>query len=103
MADVPECRDCGACCRAFAMILVLPTDPTPHELRDGDMMAYIGEEPTGHCAALVNGRCGVYEARPQTCRTFERGTEWCAFARDLVAGRRDKTGRATAQACRRRQ
>ncbi len=33
------------------------------------------------CTALTGeGRCGIYEDRPQMCHDYERGGEWCLEA-----------------------
>ena len=58
----------------------------------------------GHCAALRidAGRftCAVYEWRPETCRTLERGSRECAGEidskgeRPLIALRRKENGEA---------
>lgn len=33
------------------------------------LSAIVEDEQDGRCPALIEGRCGVYERRPQTCRT----------------------------------
>ncbi|HEX2730838.1 MAG TPA: YkgJ family cysteine cluster protein [Polyangiaceae bacterium] len=103
--ELPDCTECGACCFSNLPTYVAVT---------GDDYARLGELAEtwadfdgrrahmcmhdGHCAALrveaspkpaVSARylCVIYEQRPETCRTLERGSPMCAAERELKAER----------------
>jgi Fe-S-cluster containining protein len=86
----PRCRSCGACC-------TVPTpepkdwppwwtrDAPTQDLSDGTRVTVVGTR----CEALVGTvgervACGVYQIRPQCCRTFTPGDAECQAARKLV-------------------
>jgi len=91
-ADVP-CGDCTACCTASYYIYVRPDETRALErIRDrigdriGDRIEQdwlvslpglpagylaMGWDARGHCPMLVDGRCSIYEDRPQTCRDYD--------------------------------
>jgi len=65
-----ECMECGLCCWF---------DP---ETIAGNKEALIKED--GFCLHHEKGRgCKIYENRPQACRDYERGGEWCLERRKL--------------------
>lgn len=75
------CGDCVGCCSSFYFIPVksdetaalsripervlvaVPGLPTDHVL--------MGYDKDGLCPMLVNGKCSIYENRPQTCRSYD--------------------------------
>ncbi|MEO5923984.1 MAG: YkgJ family cysteine cluster protein [Bryobacteraceae bacterium] len=79
-ADVP-CGSCTTCCRASMFIHIEPEEtqtiariprkllfaapgfPTGHVL--------MGYNEQGHCPMFVEGKCSIYEDRPQTCRSYD--------------------------------
>jgi len=88
MSLCDRCMAPGACCRKFWLNVEVPNERGPAaflaELRDPDGRRYpfvpydIGESRDGHtlyrwnCPKLgVNGRCTIYEDRPNVCRIFE--------------------------------
>lgn len=97
-----ECQDCAACCFSETVRRVRVTEhdrrrlgPAREDLvvDDGDE-AFMRIEPTpvGRCAALAvvdDGRfaCTVYERRPETCRSFARGSVSCLMERALKRDR----------------
>lgn len=79
-AEVP-CGDCNGCCKSFYFIHVTPKDtaalaaipedllfPAPGAPAGHFVMGYNDE---GHCPMLVDDRCSIYSARPQTCRAYD--------------------------------
>jgi hypothetical protein len=79
-ADVP-CGSCNACCRSSYFIHIRPEEtetleripkellfPAPGLPRGNVLMGY---DEQGRCPMLVDGRCSIYEHRPQTCRDFD--------------------------------
>jgi len=96
--DLPPCLACGVCCHS-----TLPT----YVRVSGDDYARLGDDAErvttfignrcylriehGHCAALESDErgfpCGVYERRPATCRSLERGSPECLGEIASKAGR----------------
>ena len=72
----------GACCET----LVLPVELGLMSNQDRRFFRLRGDfEPGGlrvdaACRQLVDGRCGVYETRPEACRTYEVGSSACRAA-----------------------
>lgn len=94
---VPNCLDCGACCReAFDSVPVelAAQQRLPDELirrhDDGWVDLQRVPSPLGcgtRCAALRGGppyTCVVYALRPDNCRDLEAGSEACLMARRRV-------------------
>jgi hypothetical protein len=94
MTDAPECLSCGACCFADRPDYVPVRGDDYERLGDAaeSLTAWVGNRcfmsmRDGRCAALAlepaTGRfvCGVYDARPDTCRTLARGSAECAGER----------------------
>jgi len=88
--DALDCRACGACCNfsadwpRFSLESDERIDAIPRDLvaEDGSGMRCEGTR----CSALVGevGRltaCGVYESRPDVCRTCAAGSWECLVAR----------------------
>lgn len=79
-ADVP-CGACSGCCQASLFIHIAPHETEtlariPKRLRfsapglpRGHVL--LGYDERGRCPMLVDGRCSIYEHRPQTCRDFD--------------------------------
>lgn len=78
--DVP-CGDCVGCCTSSKFILVRPSDSEaksaiPKELlfkapglpKGFELMGY---DEQGHCPMFMNGKCSIYESRPETCRQYD--------------------------------
>jgi len=98
--DADACARCGACCRqAFHLVPLDGDEPLVRTRPDlvthdpqGHSPFFIAR-PFGYCAALERPtapyRCGVYEARPSSCRDFAVGSANCLEARRRVglAGR----------------
>ena len=77
-ADLPACAGCGRCCHLVV------------ELRAGDLVPAemiavhagarcMDQHGDGACVALDRATrlCTIYDARPQTCRDFNRGEALC--------------------------
>lgn len=83
MADDPRCVRCGgACCESITLDLsttnndflrFLELRSKPQKKADGTVARNF-EVP---CYALIGGRCGIYNHRPQMCRDFEPGGVHC--------------------------
>lgn len=79
-ADVP-CGTCTACCTSGYFIHVRPEEKAalariPKKLLvaapglpKGHML--MGHYENGHCPMLVEGKCSIYEQRPQACRVYD--------------------------------
>jgi Putative zinc- or iron-chelating domain len=84
-----DCLTCGACCReAYDTVDVSAREAARLpaalvESRDGRL--HLRRTDGNRCAALeANYSCIVYDARPRTCRDFERGGRHCLDARRSV-------------------
>lgn len=94
---VPDCLDCGACCReAFDSV------PIEAEARGRIPERYVRQHDDGwvdlqrvasplgcgtRCAALSDGppyTCAIYALRPSNCRELDAGGEACLEARRRV-------------------
>lgn len=79
-AQVP-CGSCTACCTSFQFVHVGPdeTDTLAHIPREllfpapgkGPGHVVLGYDQRGHCPMLIDGRCSIYDHRPQTCRSYD--------------------------------
>src|SRR5438552_2615582 len=79
-SDVP-CAGCTACCTSSQFVHIGPdeTDALAHipaellfpapQRPPGHVV--LGYDERGHCPMLVDGRCSIYEHRPQTCRIYD--------------------------------
>lgn len=78
--DVP-CGDCVGCCTSSLFIHIGPNErdtldripkallfPAPRMPKGHVLMGY---GSNGHCPMFLNGRCSIYQHRPNTCRTFD--------------------------------
>jgi uncharacterized protein len=79
-SDVP-CAGCTACCTSSQFVHIGPEEtetlarippallfPAPRRPRGHVVLGY---DERGHCPMLIDGRCSIYEHRPQTCRTYD--------------------------------
>lgn len=111
-ADAGGCRGCSKCCETMADTIILnPQDlmRLSHrlgytfdellgkgyvkvDLKDGVILPVIGTSATGACAFLKEGRCGIYERRPDICRLFPLGRlyEGDSFSYVLQTGQCDR-------------
>lgn len=96
-SDVPECRECGACCAFYTCVAVAETDcvPRSHYWKIGERggspaplaKRQMRRDPTtNNCVALegeigTQVRCGIYIQRPAVCREFKAGSDQCHAAR----------------------
>ena len=84
LAEAQLCFECGLCCDGslFADVMLRAAElesikqQVGYEHRDGNTFL---QQP---CLAYGQGRCQVYEDRPQGCRSYE-----CQVLRDLKEGR----------------
>ncbi|HEX3772675.1 MAG TPA: YkgJ family cysteine cluster protein [Polyangiaceae bacterium] len=107
----PSCLGCGACCFSNLETSVRVTGDDYERLGEAAerLVRFVGHRAymhfeEGRCAALridavegVEGieemasagrfACTVYEARPETCRSFERGSPQCAGELATKGGR----------------
>ena len=72
---MPEdiCLSCGFCCNGviFADVKFQPRDDAKKLLGLGLTPISQGRKFAQPCAALCEGRCGIYSERPGYCRAFE--------------------------------
>lgn len=82
----PPCASCAACCVDVEVEIVPALDDVPDELLAVSPDGYLvmAQRADGSCAALVGGRCSIYERRPVECRRFRRGSPECVAARQRV-------------------
>ena len=94
--DVP-CGACNACCRSSYFIHIRP-DETATLARIPKKLLFkapflpqghvlLGYNQNGCCPLLVDDKCSIYDARPQTCRNYD-----CRIfpAVGIAAGEADK-------------
>lgn len=81
--EIPECLDCGACCKVFGIVEVEMSDICAHkDLVVSCELGYCRMKTNGfHCIALQHdNKCSIYETRPVVCRRLQRGGELCKMA-----------------------
>lgn len=69
------CSACGACCRMIgfnvalskAMVRDMPEDPLVEMFQE--IIAFPFQTSDGVCEKLVDGKCSVYNTRPDICRS----------------------------------
>jgi Fe-S-cluster containining protein len=89
-SDLPQCLDCGTCCFSTLPEYLRVFGGDYDRMDDGAraLTHFIGNKcflrlEDGHCAALVVDAerrrfvCSIYEVRPDTCRSLERGSGAC--------------------------
>ena len=75
-ANVP-CGECNACCRGPVKTLLRPTDHGKgYKVRTVDWAGDIRialriDHDTGNCIYLIDGKCSIYDNRPETCRMYD--------------------------------
>ena len=83
------CETCGGACCRFVVVLV--GDMTPDQRRWAEMRGPLRQVRDGvwewelpvACPQLTaDGRCGIYEARPDVCKGFKVGGAMCQKAMD---------------------
>ncbi len=84
---VPPCAGCGVCCHL--LVELLPGDDHVPEayIVEHSGVRCMDQHGDGACVALdpETRLCTIYDQRPQTCRTFERGAELCRRVLKLPA------------------
>jgi len=84
-----DCRTCGACCAYADHFVEIEVDGNDADVPDdvvGDDLYLRCKLGTHECVALI-GRvgdsvsCGIYDRRPQACRSFEPGSDGCLQCR----------------------
>ena len=93
-----DCEACAACCRDNEVILE-PVDferfaeagrqdlgRPPYTRKDGDrvVLRLLRSRNCRHLGA--DKRCGIYELRPDSCRSFPMGSESCLYSREVELG-----------------
>jgi Fe-S-cluster containining protein len=100
-AGAPPCLGCGTCCFGDGpLYLRISGDDHARLGDDADHLvffdgnrAYMRMAEAGHCAALSIDAaqhmfsCSIYERRPTTCRTLERGSAACEAERERKGAR----------------
>ena len=80
----PACEVCrGACCESLLVPVMRDKDSRDFFATRGSVFTVLGQPfdtlelptPCRHLDAC--GKCGVYESRPQPCRTYEVGSKEC--------------------------
>lgn len=86
-----DCQACGACCvEAGAVVLGDEDDvPAPLVQRVANLRCMVTEGTSFRCTALlgtIGGTvgCGIYERRPDVCRSFDAGSDECLSARGAM-------------------
>jgi hypothetical protein len=88
VSDNADCLECGVCCQQGWRVDVTASDIA--RMSPATLTSFVVTAPTslriidGKCAAQTTheGRgCGIYEERPEVCRTFPKGHERCVVAR----------------------
>lgn len=84
--DIPQCTDCGACCRVFGIVEVTGDDLLEHGTPQGvttfNELGYRRMLTDGFkcCCLLDSNWCYIYDLRPSVCRRFPRGGDLCHMA-----------------------
>lgn len=100
VTGVPGCVDCGCCCfstvphyvRVFAVDHAR-MDEAARAFTEDDGLVTSMRMVDGHCAALAidpagpTFTCRIYAARPDVCRSLERGSGNCGADRRAKAER----------------
>lgn len=96
-----DCQSCGACCVEAGPVGITSDDRVPdylivpnsrQPLRTDDPKQVIAKHMGGRCKALEGTlghcvSCSIYEKRPMVCSTFEKGSEGCLAAREIMLHR----------------
>ena len=75
------CGECVACCTSSKFILVKPSDSKALEAIPKELLfsapglpkgfQILGYDEQGHCPMFKEGKCSIYESRPETCRQYD--------------------------------
>jgi uncharacterized protein len=93
-----DCQECAACCRANRVELDRDDIARfkrggrpelarfPYARKDGKklILRLLKSKDCRHLQS--DKRCGIYELRPDSCRTFPMGSEGCLFSREEEFG-----------------
>jgi Fe-S-cluster containining protein len=98
LAEVVDCRACGACCHGDDGWVHVGAADEPRVAALGDLVVLENGRRSlrmvrGRCAALAQSpsgsgelfTCTVYEHRPSPCREVTPGDGWCLSARAAMA------------------
>jgi len=70
-ARVP-CGTCTLCCRCWDEIPLTPAEARRLEHRQGKTGPALPHKDNGECVHLqIDGRCAIYDTRPNACRLFD--------------------------------
>jgi Fe-S-cluster containining protein len=79
-SEVP-CGDCTACCTSSQFVPIGPDETETLSRIPNELLFPAPRMPLGHfllgydehgrCPMLVDGKCSIYEHRPETCRTYD--------------------------------
>lgn len=95
MTATVDCGTCTACCHQ--VVFLMPSDDASlYEVEKIDAPNPISGAPVtlmlpffdGHCGYLIDGKCSIYEKRPEVCRAFD-----CAGWVRLTMSRTTRTER----------
>jgi uncharacterized protein len=88
-----DCPSCGACCSHYKIVDVHDDDRNFKWLKQQGLLVDSGtamksDIATRRCIALIgeigkNATCSIYDKRPESCRTYKRGTPRCRTAIQL--------------------
>lgn len=74
----PACALCrGACCESFIAPVRYADEDSQRWLSYHGEVTEQGIYLDCKCAKLKHGKCGIYESRPNVCRTFQVGSPNC--------------------------
>lgn len=76
---VPLCAGCGACCHLLVELVAGDENVPENYVVEHSGVRCMDQHGDGACVALdpETRLCTIYDRRPQTCRTFERGGALC--------------------------
>ncbi len=76
-----DCGECTACCSSSYFIHIGPAETRTLGRIPGDLLVaapglsndqvVLGYDKNGCCPMLLDGKCSIYEHRPQTCRNYD--------------------------------
>lgn len=75
------CEICkGACCESIILPISFKDKDAQRWLDLHGERSEMGIRLDCKCKALVDGRCSIYDDRPEVCRVFEVGSAGCLLA-----------------------
>lgn len=77
-----QCQQCGGkCCVGFIDVYsndeIYYDNTLVWEVEGNAYDRIMQTDENSKCIALVNGKCSIYDKRPQVCRWFEVGSRCC--------------------------